>query len=493
MSQGLDCIVHNAVVVTASDVYPCDIGIAKGKIVTLAEKLVPGSNCRTIDAEGGFVTPGGVDSHVHIAQESSSGSRSADDWNSASRSALAGGTTTVIAFAVQSRNGSMKKAVQDYHRLAGSSRCDYGFHVIVTNPSDEQMNTELPDLVKAGITSIKIYMTYQSYKLNDGQILDVLVAARRLGVTTMCHCENADVVEWMTKSLELKGMTEPWHHGTSRPPIVEAEATNRALTLAELMDAPILIVHVSAPDAVRVIRSAQTRLLPVYAETCPHYALLDGSRMRTKTFEGAKCVCSPPLRDDPTDQAAIWEGLANGTFTVFSSDHAPTCYDDERGKKMGLVKAPEKPLGNFKYIPNGLPGVETRVPLLWSEGVLKGRLSPQRFVELTATNPAKLYGLYPQKGTIQPGSDADLIIWRSKNKRVPHVVSNDKLHHDVDYTPFEGFELKDWPRYTMLRGQIVYDGDTNQVSGAKGFGKFLKRTSSVLPGPRNVWLSDWRP
>ncbi|EIM80355.1 dihydropyrimidinase [Stereum hirsutum FP-91666 SS1] len=510
MSIPLDLIIRNGIVVTASDQVPCDIGIRDGKIVLLMVGIPPQEGVEEIDAEGGCVTPGGVDSHVHVAQSAAKalGAQSADDWESGTRSALAGGTTTILAFAVQNRGDSLSVAASNYHTLSDDhSLCDFGFHLIVTDPNYEQMHVELPALVERGITSVKIYMTYAALKLNDGQILDVLLAARKYGVTTMVHCENADVIDWMTKSLESRGMTQPWHHGTSRPPLVESEATHRALSLSELLDTPILIVHVSAPDAVSHIRKAQTRLLPVYAETCPHYAVLDGRAMRTGgihregegeegRFEGAKCVCAPPLRDDPRDKERIWEGLANGTFTVFSSDHAPTRFNDPRGKQLGLTADPTKHahgLGNFRYIPNGLPGVETRTPILWSEGVLKRRISPQRFVELNSTNAAKLYGMYPQKGTIQPGSDADLIIWRPAHKRKPYTISQSKLHHGADYTPYEGLVLEDWPRYTILRGKVVYDGETNEVLAKPGNGKFLVRGKSSLPGPRNVWLSEWRP
>ncbi|KAH8117262.1 dihydropyrimidinase [Phellopilus nigrolimitatus] len=491
-----DTVVKNGIIVTASDQVPCDIGIKDGVIKVLAHDLPVGPSTTVIDAEGGYVTPGGVDSHVHIAQSGAGKrARSADDWTSATRSAIAGGTTSVIAFAAQSRGTSMNAAVDEYHKLAtGAALCDYGFHVIVTDPTEEQMKIELPKLVERGITSVKIYMTYPALRLSDGQILDMLCSARRTGVTTMIHCENSDVIDWMSKSLAERGMTEPWHHGTSRPNIVESEATNRAIALAELMDAPMLIVHVSDPSATRTIRKAQTRLLPIYAETCPQYLLLSGDKMRAPGFEGAMCVCSPPLRDDPRDKERIWDGLRNGTFTVYSSDHAPTNYFDERGKQLGMTLNPKNnPQGDFRTIPNGLPGVETRIPLLWSEGVLKGRISPQRFVELSSTNAAKLYGMYPRKGTIQPGSDADLVIWRPAEARQPYTISNDKLHHSVDYTPYEGLEIADWPRFTILRGKVAYDGGANTVVLSAGEGKFLERGKSTLPGPRNQWLSEWRP
>ncbi|KAK4699592.1 dihydropyrimidinase, partial [Phenoliferia sp. Uapishka_3] len=400
-----------------------------------------------------YITPGLIDSHVHIAQSAakSLGAHSADDWVTGTQSALGGGCTTVIAFAVQEKGGSMQAAVDAYHKLAsGSSLADYSFHVIVTDPNEEAMNVELPKLIEQGITSVKMYSTYASQdpalQLSDTQILDLLYAARKHGVTVMVHAENADVISWFTKDLASRGMTEPWHHATSRPPIVEAEATNRILAISELMDCPVLFVHVSAPDAFKVIREAQARLLSVYAETCPHYLLLTGKEMRAPGFEGAKACCSPPLRDDPEDRERVWENTVNGTVTVVSSDHAPYSFDDPTGKQvhyltatcehvnepadlplpsqLGLTKNPgNNPAGDFRYTPNGLPGIETRGPLMWSEGVCKGRMSPSKFVELSCTAAAKLYGMYPQKGTIQVGSDADFVVWRNPSARRPSKVT----------------------------------------------------------------------
>lgn len=285
----------------------------------------------------------------------------------------------MIAFAVQNRGESMQAAVDAYHQLAtGNAVADYSFHVIVTDPSKEQMHGELPSLIEQGITSIKIYSTYPALKLSDEQILECFYAARQYGVTTMVHAENSDMIAWMTRDLAARGMTAPWNHGTSRPPIVESEATNRVLALSELMDCPVLFVHVSAPDAFKVIREAQTRAMSVFAETCPHYLLLTGKEMRAPGFEGAKACCAPPLRENPADRELVWNSTCNGTVTVVSSDHAPTNFYDENGKQLGLTKNPGKsPRGDFRYIPNGLPGVETRGPLMWSEGVCKGPLMIQ--------------------------------------------------------------------------------------------------------------------
>ncbi|OQU99766.1 hypothetical protein CLAIMM_05353 [Cladophialophora immunda] len=508
-----DLIVRNGNVVTASDIwYNCDIGVKDGTIVAVARDLPVrnGDQVSILDAEGAYITPGGIDTHVHLSQlyEASVDSLmrtqitngkipdlanyTNDTYDTGTRSAVAGGTTTVITFASQLRNDeSLVPVLEEYAKLAdGQSYCDYGFHMILSNPTKHILEVDLPMMVERyGITSVKIYMTYKAFQLRDYEILDVMHAARRLGITTMVHAENADVIDWMTEHLEEQGMTAPYHHGTSRPPIVEAEATNRAIVLAELMDTPILLVHISGGHATRVIRDAQTRLLPVHGETCPQYLFLLAESMKKEGFEGAKCVCSPPIREEPADQDAIWTGIKNGTFTTLSSDHAPIKFDHPQGKLRGLAHGGGEQ-GKFQYIPNGLPGVETRVPLLWSGGVLTGRITPQKFVEVTATNPAKLYGL-TNKGTIGPGFDADLTIWYPQDKFKPFKLTNDMLHHAIDYTPFEGIEFKNWPRYTLVRGTVVFK--EGEVVGKLGYGKYQRRTKSTLSGPRNEFLSEWRP
>lgn len=259
---------------------------------------------------------------------------------------------------------------------------------------------------------------------------------------------------------------------------------SRVVALAEVLNAPILIVHVSSAVATKVIRKAQTRLLPVYGETCPHYLLLNGDRMKLPDFEGSKFVCSPPLRDDQADLDACWEGIRNGTFTTFSSDHAPTKYDHPNGKKKALCCHG----GRFKDIPNGMPGLETRVPLLFTGGVLSGKISPQRFVELTSTNPARLYGL-KKKGTIAVGYDADLTIWHPQSTFKPFRLTNANLHHAIDYTPFEGFEFLNWPRYTLLRGKVMYA--EGKIVGSMKDGRFLRRGPSQLRTGQMIEESKW--
>ena len=400
-----------------------------------------------------------------------------------SRSAICGGTTTIVTFAPQSHNSTSLEAVlkETHGKATGNCYCDYGFHLIVSNTSRDTLNS-FPHLIEQeGVSSLKIYMTYAALQLGDKQILDVLLAARQNGLTTMIHAENGDVLEWMTNKLEEKGLYAPKYHAMSRPQILETEATNRAITLSEIISTPILIVHVSSPSAAAHIRNGQTRGLPVYAETCPQYLFLTRDHLNKPGFEGAKCVCSPPPRESKEDHQAIWKGLRNGTFTVLSSDHCPFLYDDaETGKKSSVTA--EYPHGQFKHIPNGLPGLETRLPLVVSRAQ-EEQLSLPKFVELTATNPAKLYGLYPRKGALLPGlSDADLVIWYPAEHQTVRdlTIRNDKLHHACDHTPFEGIEVGNWPRWTVLRGKVIWDRDGGGVVGEKGFGEFVRRGKSTI-------------
>jgi len=464
-----DVVVRNAQVATASDTFACDIGIRAGRIVQLGQHLARGTG--EYDAGGRVVTPGGVDAHCHLDQPMEAPARMADDFFSGSRSAACGGTTTVIPFAAQAKGQSLLAAVADYHaRAEGRAVVDYAFHLIVSDPTPEVLSKELPQLIAQGYTSFKVYMTYDDMKLDDGQILDVLEVARVHGALAMLHAENADCIEWLTRRLEAAGRTAPRYHAHARPMLVEREATHRAIALAQLVDVPILIVHVSGKDAVEQIRWARNHGLSVFAETCPQYLFLTAEDLGIDdSYQGARCICSPPPRDKQNQQV-IWDGLNDGLFTVFSSDHAPFRYDDPHGKK------PHGEEAAFRHIPNGIPGLETRLPLLYSEGVLGGRITLQKFVELTATNPAKAYGLHPRKGTIAIGSDADLVVWDHRDT----VVRNANLHHAVDYTPYEGMALKAWPALTLSRGDVVWDGQS--FAGQAGRGKFLRcGKPSLLP------------
>jgi len=455
-----DLLILDAEVATASDRYVADLGIRDGRIAAIGRNL--GTAARTLDARGRLVTPGGVDAHCHLDQPTSDGSKMADDFVTGTRSAACGGTTTVIPFAVQFKGQSLQEAVDDYHaRAEGKAAIDYAFHLIVSDPAPAVLREELPRLVNEGYTSFKVYMTYDDMKLDDRQILNLLAVARREGAMTMIHAENADCIGWLTEQLLDAGMTAPRYHAHARPMLVEREATHRAIALAELADVPILVVHVSSREAVDQIRMAQGLGLKVYGETCPQYLFLTADDLDAEGFEGAKCICSPPPRDR-ANQEVIWRALENGTFQVLSSDHAPFAYGGPDGKQAHGEDAP------FNQVPNGIPGLETRLPLLMSHGVMDGRIDIHTFVALTSTNAARLYGLFPRKGTIAVGSDADLVIW---DMDAPRTIRNELLHHAVDYTPYEGIEVRAWPAVTLSRGDVVWrDGE---YLGRPGRGQFL--------------------
>src|SRR5512140_2083194 len=458
-TPNLDLVVRNAQVATASDTFRADIGIRDGRIVQLGDGL--GAAVREIDAAGRVVTPGGVDAHCHLDQPMDPPVRMADDFDTGTRAAACGGTTTVIPFAAQRKGQSLRAAVDDYHRRAhGRAHVDYAFHLIVSDPTAQVLNEELPALIREGYTSFKVYMTYDDLKLSDGQILDVLDVARRHGAMAMVHAENADCIEWLTRRLEASGRTAPRYHAHARPMAVEREAVHRAIALSELTDVPILIVHVSGREAVEQIQWAQNRGMRIYAETCPQYLYLTAGDLGLEGFDGAKCICSPPPRDQ-ANQQVIWDALAAGVFQVFSSDHAPFRFNDPQGK---MIKGADAP---FRYVPNGIPGIETRLPLLF-DGVSKGRISMNQFVALTATNVAKTYGLYPRKGTIAVGGDADLVIWDTQREV---TITNALLHHNVDYTPYEGIVVRGWPETVLSRGEIV--AERGNPAGASGRGQFL--------------------
>ncbi|HLU04342.1 MAG TPA: dihydropyrimidinase [Advenella sp.] len=461
-----DLVIRNAHAATASDTFKCDIGIQDGRIAQLGQGIASGA--KEIDAQGAWVTPGGIDGHCHLDEPIPPPLRMADNFETGTRSAACGGTTTIIPFAVQRKGQSLREAVGNYHGRAQGLACiDYGFHMIITDPS-EQVLQELPGLIDEGYTSFKMYMTYEDMKLNDRQILDLLDIARTKNAMAMVHAENADCIEWLTRRLEQQERTSPRYHAHSRPMLVEREATHRAISLSELAGAPIMIVHVSGKEAMDQIRWARNQGITIYAETCPQYLFLTEQDLGSDDdYAGARCVCSPPPRDK-NNQQFVWQGLSDGLFTIFSSDHAPFSYDSPEGKKPGGKEVP------FRRIPNGIPGLETRLALLFSHGVLDGRLSINRFVELTSTNPAKAYGLHPKKGTIAVGADADLVIW----SEAAQTIQNINLHHAVDYTPYEGIRLRATPGLTLSRGQIVYDHGT--YTGAAGQGRFLRRTAPTL-------------
>ncbi len=347
--ENFDLVIRNGTVVTAADIMQCDVGIIDGKIMALGRHLPPGK--KDVDVQGKLILPGGVDSHCHLDQPTSDGTEMADDFRSGTISAACGGTTTVIPFAIQMRGQSLRAAVADYHQRAnGKAVIDYAFHMIISDPTEKVLKEELPQLIREGYTSFKIYMTYDDMKLNDRQILELLAVARREGAMAMIHAENADCIAWLTQQLEEAGLTAPKYHATAHSRVAEREATHRAIAISELVDVPILIVHVSGKEAIEQIRWAHAHGLRIYAETCPQYLVLTEQDLDQEGYHGAKCVCSPPPRDKENQQY-VWDGLEDGLFTVFSSDHAPFRYADPKGKMPGGKEVA------FQYIPNGTPGL----------------------------------------------------------------------------------------------------------------------------------------
>ncbi|GAK72044.1 dihydropyrimidinase [Agrobacterium rubi TR3 = NBRC 13261] len=462
-----DTVIKHGTVVTASDTFVSDVGIKDGRIVALAAELTDAGE--VIDATGLFVLPGGIDSHVHLDQPSGDGIVMADDFDSGTRSAAIGGNSTVLAFCMQEKGQSLREALKVYHAKAeGKCHVDVSFHLVITDPTAEVLGQELPALVEDGYTSLKVFMTYEGLRLRDDEILATLDTARRTGALVMVHCENEDAIRYLIGRHEEDGKFEPKYHATTRPIAAEREATHRALSLAEIVDVPIVIVHVSNREAMEEIRRARQRGQKIAGETCPQYLMLTADDLDQSEMEGAKYVCSPPPRDKAS-QDACWEGLEQGVFGLFSSDHCPFRFDDPEGKLN------EKGKRHFRWIPNGIPGVATRLPILFSEGVMKGRIDINQFVAVTSTNHAKLYGLYPRKGTIAVGADADIALW-DPNKRV--TLTNDMLHHGADYTPYEGLDIRGWPVRLLLRGNtIVEDGHFAQQMGQGGY---LRRDRSSL-------------
>lgn len=435
-----DLVIRGAEVVTASGTTRCEIGITKGRIATLGTSL---EGTEVIDATGLIALPGGIDSHVHISQPSGPGIEMADDFTSGTRAAACGGNTTVLPFCLPEDGQTLREAVADYHAKAqGNCLTDVSFHLIVKSTDPVTLGQDLPALIQAGHTSFKVFMTYAGLALSDREILEVMSVAREHGAMVMVHAENEDAIEFLRDRAERSGETAPLHHARTRPVPVEREATHRAITLAEIAGVPLTIVHVSNGEAMDEISRARKRGVRVYAETCPQYITLTADDLDRAGFEGAKYVCSPPPRDTG-EQAAIWTGIEQGVFDLFSSDHCPFRFADPAGKDAPGARA------SFRNIPNGIPGVETRLPILFSEGVVKGRLSLERFAMITATNHAKLYGLYPRKGAIMVGADADIVLW---DPTITRSIRQTDLHHGSDYTPWEGFEVTGWPVRTLLRG-----------------------------------------
>ncbi|WMS44026.1 dihydropyrimidinase [Acuticoccus sp. MNP-M23] len=465
-----DLVIKGGLVATASDTFAADVGIRDGKIAAIAAALDGGAE--TIDATAKLVLPGAIETHAHIEQESATGAMTADDYRTGSISALYGGNTSFVPFAAQHRGQSVTDTLALYHERAEKSVIDYSFHLIVTDPTEEILKKELPEAFAGGITSFKVFLTYDKMIVPDEAMLDILVTAREHGALTMVHAENNALIKWMVKRLVETGHTAPKYHAVSHPAAAEAEAINRAITLANFVGAPLLIVHVSTEEGANLVADARRAGHPIFGETCPQYLFLTRDDLDKPGAEGAKFCCSPPLRDVKT-QEDLWRHLQAGTFHLWSSDHAPYRFD-ESGK---LSAGPNPP---FNRIANGMPGIAMRVPLLMSEGVRKGRLSLNDFVALTATNAAKLFGMHPQKGTIAVGADADIAIWDPEETR---TVTAADMHDAMDYTPFEGMEITGWPTTVITRGKVALSG--GELHAEPGDGKFIARQPFDFTGYTN--------
>lgn len=456
-----DTLIGGGTVANACATFKADVGIRDGKIAALGTDL--GDAKQTIDARGKLVLPGGIETHCHIAQESATGAMTSDDYFSGSVSAAFGGNTTIVPFAAQHRGQTIADVVRIYDdRASSKSVLDYSYHLIVTDPTEVAINEELPAAFARGITSFKVFMTYDKMIVSDEQFLDILVMARNNGGLTMVHAENNAMIKWMVTQLLERGYDSPKYHAVSHPAASEVEAVRRGIALASFVEAPLLFVHISSDAGARAVAEARMDGRMIFGETCPQYMFLTAQDLDREGAEGAKFCCSPPLRDTQT-QIDMWRHLNAGSLQLYSSDHAPYRFD-----ASGKLSAGKNP--PFNRIANGLPGIELRAPLLFSEGVQKGRISLGTFVALTAANAAKIFGMDERKGSIAIGYDADIAIWDpDKTTRVTAAG----MHDNMDYTPFEGWQLKGWPVTVINQGRMIVDA--GELKASAGDGSFIAR------------------
>src|SRR6059036_2647519 len=452
-------LIKNGTVVTATDQYKGDVLIEDEKITVIGTSLEIHAD-RVIDASGRYVLPGGIDVHTHLDMPFG-GTTSADDFETGTRAAAFGGTTSIVDFAIQYRGQTLHHAWETWIKKAESKAViDYGFHMIITELND-QVEREMDALVRQGITSFKLFMAYPGvFMLDDGSIFKALLRTGKNGGTICMHAENGGVIDVLVKKALAEGKTAPKFHALTRPARAEAEATHRAIALAEIAGVPIYIVHLSAAEALEMVTQARDRGLPAYAETCPQYLFLSYDNYEEPGFSGAKYVMSPPLRPKDT-QDRLWRGLAFNDLQAISTDHCPFCMKE---KHLGD--------GDFSKIPNGAPGIETRMSLVYDGGVRPGRISLNRFVELTSTAPAKIFGLFPRKGTLAPGSDADIVVF-DPNRTV--TLSARTLHMNVDYNPYEGRQVTGATDTVLSRGRVVIEN--GKFVGRAGAGSFIKRAA----------------
>jgi dihydropyrimidinase len=454
-----DSVIRNGTVVTATDTYASDIGISDGRISAIAQTL-PIDGARTaIDAAGMFVMPGGIDAHTHLDMPFG-GTTSADDFETGTIAAAYGGTTTLIDFAIQQKGQSLRQAFETWMKKAErKAAIDYAFHCIITDLGDAQLE-EMGTLIREGVSSFKLFMAYPGVLMvDDATIFRAMSQAAKYGGLICMHAENGSVIDVIVRKALAEGKRAPKYHALTRPTTAEGEATSRAIAIAEMAGAPVYIVHLSCNDALEKVREARDRGVPAYAETCPQYLYLSLENMDAPGFEGAKYVFTPPLREK-WHQEKLWQGLTHDALQVVSTDHCPFCFKEQ--KELGK--------DDFTKIPNGGPGIEHRLSLVYTGGVHGGRFSPNRFVQLVATAPAKLFGLFPRKGTIAVGSDADLVVF---DANAEHVISASTHHMHVDYSMFEGIRVKGAPKKVLSRGRMIIEN--GKFVGKPGSGEFIRR------------------
>ncbi len=482
----------NGTVITAADMVKADV-LVEGEVISLIGRDIAADGHEVVDCTGKYLMPGGIDVHTHL-DLAFGGTYSNDDFDVGHKAAAFGGTTTHIDFAMQPKNGSLHDALAIWRRKSAPAQIDYGYHVGITNLTDEVL-AEIPTLVDEGVTSLKLFMAYKNvFQVDDATLFKAMSKAADNGMIVMVHAENGDVEATLTPSLIAEGKTDPKYHAASRPPEIEGEATNRAVVMSGLTGCPLYVVHMTTETAISALRRGRMLGYPVMGETCVQYFFLTvDEHLAAPGFEGAKYVCSPPIRS-VEDQQVLWQAVKDGTLQAVSTDHCDFWYEGGVGPHAEWAashpngewaafeaqdpsyRRPGKEMGkgNFAKIPNGMPGIEDRMMVMWHAGVNGGKLSPSRFVELNSTNPAKIFGMYPKKGTISVGADADILVWDPDKT---HTISADTHHMRTDYNVYEGMEVQGVPVQVYLRGRKIVDGD--EWLGSNGSGQFIKRKANA--------------
>jgi dihydropyrimidinase len=455
----MSILIRNGTVVTAESTFPADILVDGEKIKEVRQGIPQYAGDTVLDASGLLLLPGGIDAHTHLDMPFG-GTTSSDDFETGTRAAAFGGTTTIVDFAIQARGTRMRDALDTWWKKAEHKACiDYGLHMIVTDLGGAGLE-DMDDMVREGVASFKLFMAYPNVLMvDDATIFRALSQTAKNGALICMHAENGGVIDVIVQRALAEGKTAPIYHALTRPTTAEAEAVHRAIALSEMAGAPVYIVHLSSEDALNEVREARDRGVKAFAETCPQYLLLSIEELERPNFEGAKYVFTPPLREKK-NLGKLWDGLKHDHLQVVSTDHCPFCFEDQ--KILGK--------DDFTKIPNGGPGIENRLQLIHHHGVNQGKLTINRFVELVSTTPARIFGMYPRKGVLAPGSDADIVLW---DPTASHTISAKTHHMRVDYSMFEGFEVKGNVRTVMSRGEVIIDN--GKFLGKAGRGQYLKR------------------